>query len=413
MNPPNKREATKQEKMAADILPPELWTLIFLRLPVRTLLFLKCLCKLFFSLIDNPNFARNHFELFNNEFRGENDTRLILIERPIEVGVLRGTQFVTRYGDELIETTKFKMPIDWGYTIEVIGCVDGLLCLHKFKSCEKWLSTEMILWNPSIGKALIITPSPDSLEFELGSWAVLGFGYNPVNDDYQVVAVVQNGGGILVEIYSVRRGLWKMTESENYGLADHHCLGNTVYLDGVIYWIAEYIDYDKQHMISFDLKVDETWGFDLPLIEGEISPEKSRVKVLVVVDRSVVLFSISPNRTLVWVLDPKDNSWTKVSEMDSKQEWFDFLRVRHVSNAILFKDSCELLVSVHGPGVVSYSYKTHKITSHNHGAIYVGIYAECLLWKELLPQSNPNGEAMELMKNSSSQSSKASSYSCI
>jgi len=189
-------------------------------------------------LLSHWSFARRHFDLFNNHFRGENGTRLIVIARPVTKGMLKGAQFVTRYGDQLIETAKFEMPIDWGYTIEVMGCVNGLLLLHKFRSpLQKWESTEMILCNPLIAKALIIPPSPESLQLGRGTRADLGFGYDPWNDDYKVVAAAHSecGGIMSLEFYSVKRGSWKnVNETEALGPDQTLCVSNKLYAEGII-----------------------------------------------------------------------------------------------------------------------------------------------------------------------------------
>ncbi|XP_057448183.1 F-box/kelch-repeat protein At3g23880-like [Lotus japonicus] len=164
-------------------LPFELGVEILCRLPVKSLLQLRCVCKSWKSLISDPKFAKNHLRCSSTDFTRH---RLFL-----SYNTLPGDRFKFLLKDyPLLSVFNAAMPApatELGYPLSNIFnfvmdfCHGIIMVCFNYKRC-------ILLWNPS---TRIFKELPRLRNRPLvGTFITYGFGYDNLADRYKVVAVL-------------------------------------------------------------------------------------------------------------------------------------------------------------------------------------------------------------------------------
>ncbi|XP_058784843.1 F-box protein CPR1-like [Vicia villosa] len=176
--------------LVVESLPMDLVVEILCRLPVKFLLQFRSVCKLWNSLISGHNFAKKHLHLsatrsLNYVFYFDYFSRFILESRPLD------SVFSTMFMDVVTQIDYSLKGFDGGfhnYPCNFVGSCNGILCLARLHH-----DCFVRVWNPSIRKFKELPPLIQS-KFNnglAGGWISHGFGYDHVNDNYKVVAVVK------------------------------------------------------------------------------------------------------------------------------------------------------------------------------------------------------------------------------
>ncbi|KAM7466233.1 hypothetical protein LguiB_013795 [Lonicera macranthoides] len=252
--------ASKKEPitMATPFFPQEIIEAILLKLPAKSLLRFSMVCKLWHSLIFDPNFVALHLNQSNHHhnliLRSKSSTNLIFLDYDFNA-----------------KRRRFPLPAPKG--IKVIGSINGLLCVALGES-------PIVLWNPLLDNCNTL---PDSNFIKGIANNVMGFGYDSSIDDYKIVKVftpymrLQNK----VEIYSLRTNTWKKVELKNMSIIVSFitpCIGTHV--NGSIYWYVTQILEDEDEPIPliayFDLKDEKFRYLELPhdLMDEEIKEDE-------------------------------------------------------------------------------------------------------------------------------------------
>ncbi|XP_047333260.1 F-box protein CPR1-like [Impatiens glandulifera] len=233
----------------ASFFPDEILENVLCRLPVKSLLRLRCVSKPWLSLISSPRFVKLHL---NRSVQTKSNLSLFLINGP---EFFRWNLYSLDH-DLLPPDEVVNHPIDshpfrckW-YTI---GSCDGLICLSKAFDDDS-----VYLWNPSTKKIIKL---PDSLSTKAYYDCCYGFGYDNTNDDYRVVrtGLDRNDKGDIIDyhiqVYSLRSNSWHMPEKF------HHC---PTYQEkfsiacGALHWTSENIEDEKESwIVAFDLGTEK------------------------------------------------------------------------------------------------------------------------------------------------------------
>jgi F-box interacting protein len=288
--------------MPSPIFPEEMIVEILLRLPVRSLLQFRCVCKLWKTLISDPQFAKKHVLISTanpqlvSVFIGI--SKCNLVSYPLKPLLDNPSAHRVEPADfEMIHTT----------SMTIIGSCNGLLCFSDF--------SKFTLWNPSI--KLKSKPSPTIIAFDSFDnkrFLYRGFGYDQVNDRYKVLAVVQNCYNLdetKTLIYTFGEKDW--TTNQNFP-CDPRCdpgrLGVGKFVSGNLNWIVNKNAFSKKVIVSFDIE-KETYG--------EMSlPQDYRDKntVLYVSSNRIYVSFDHSNKThwVVWMMKEYGvvESWTKL-----------------------------------------------------------------------------------------------------
>lgn len=225
-------------------LPMDLIIQILLRLPVKSLVRFKCVCKSWLSLITDPHFAKSHFQL-----AAALTHRLLLA--PASVPETRSIDLDdASLNDDSASTTielKFMLP---SYYFHLSSC-RGFL----FLDCNP----NLFLWNPSTGVHNQIPHPPISSNVDAFLFTYLyGFGYDPSQDDYLVVLASYDPKSAdyltHLEFFSWRANTWKEIEGTHLpymNAGDDPRVGSL--LHDAIHWVAFRHDIDVDLIVAFDL----------------------------------------------------------------------------------------------------------------------------------------------------------------
>ncbi|KAL5065316.1 hypothetical protein RYX36_027053 [Vicia faba] len=189
-------------------LPHELIIQILLRLPVKSLIHFKCVCKLWFSLISHDtHFANLHFQLNS----ATHTSRILFLSNSTHEAL--SIDFEASLHDDTASVS-LNLPEDFrGF--EIRGSCRGFILF-----CS---SLNIYLWNPST----------DAEYF-------YGFGYDDSTDDYFVVSMSPN--------------TWEQVEGPhfpyNFQEDDPKC---GLLYKGAIHWLAFRYDLQTDVILAFDL----------------------------------------------------------------------------------------------------------------------------------------------------------------
>ncbi|QCD79894.1 F-box/kelch-repeat protein At3g23880-like [Vigna unguiculata] len=227
------------------VLPWALIIQILLRLPVKSLVRFKSVCRSWFSLISDPNFAISHFEL-----AAASTERLLLLESIVPEA--RSIDFnAPLHDDSASATLNLNSLQPEFYWDQILGSCRGFVLLDCGQS--------LCLWNPSTGIHKQVCHSPIAWNMDVMFCTFLyGFGYDPSTDDYLVVQasydVNSEAVTTRVEFFSVRANAWK--EIEGIHLSYMNCCDDPrtgSLLNGAIHWLAYSNDASRNVIVVFDL----------------------------------------------------------------------------------------------------------------------------------------------------------------
>jgi F-box interacting protein len=233
-------------------------TEILLRLPLKFLIQLKCVCKPWNSLISDRKFARKHFRMStmnpNLIFKSKNYSP----EFSHKVYPLRSifTNCTTTDGTHIKSPLHSENNRDDG--IHIDASCDGILCLTQGQDIA-------VLWNPSIRKYKILPPLENQCARRDGDGkTIYGFGYDQISDNYKVVSVFMykcysSNDSITtyktqVKVHTLGTNSWRLIDGFPYGGSCNFYYGPGKSVSGTINWLVSIIgSKNLPHILSLDL----------------------------------------------------------------------------------------------------------------------------------------------------------------
>ncbi|XP_049358803.1 F-box protein CPR1-like [Solanum verrucosum] len=258
--------------------PEDLIREILLRLPVKSLLRFKRICKNWYTLIKNPSFIREHLNFSKN-----NPPQLLIYDYGAP-GDFPPITFISDYGIDA--PTHEVNPQSFEGMTNLLGSLDGLFFL------EREINNDVLcaLWNPATREVRDLL-SAVGIKFEsfFNSNQVFGFGLDVLTNDYKVV--YYNCKNKNATVYSCSRDSWRIFKHEN--VCDNRNVeyvdtfyGSTTYLNGSYYWmLRKNINFNftfKFLSFNFGNEVFEviegpphdcairSWTADLMILDGSI-----------------------------------------------------------------------------------------------------------------------------------------------
>ncbi|TKY53953.1 F-box protein CPR30 [Spatholobus suberectus] len=240
-------------------LPIEVTTEILSRLPVKSVVRLRCTCKWWRSLIDT-----SHFILFH---LSKSETTLILRHRShlysLDLKLL---------DDKPAELTHPLMC--YSNSIKVLGSCNGLLCISN-------IADDIALWNPFLRKHRILPADrfhrPESSLFAA---RIYGFGYDAPSNDYKLVSITyfvdlhNRTFDSQVQLYTLKSDAWKNLPSMPYALCCERTMG--VFVGGALHWVVtRKLQPDQPDLVvAFDLTRESFREVPLPeTVNGHFNME--------------------------------------------------------------------------------------------------------------------------------------------
>ncbi|GJZ23154.1 F-box/kelch-repeat protein-like protein [Tanacetum coccineum] len=282
---------------------------IFKRLPHKSVIRFRSLSKSLYSRLASPEFVRMHTlrslkktnshkkVLLRHSF--EKDANIFTLHSPrrLPLNPKRGYMGIT--GVEL--------PYDISGAL-IVGSCNGILCLKKQK--------ELILWNFSVRRKLVVPTHPSIGASEEGPSVLFGFGYDRVTHDYNIVGISYfNDAEVAYDvnsfIYSMKTNSWSMIASPTSSFI--WALSNVcTILNEKLHW--RMLGKHSGFIMTFSLTTRVFGKIQLPYIREHIHPQ------LAIINGSLAVISLSSNQ--IWVRRRKDygnvKSWFIFSELKTE-----------------------------------------------------------------------------------------------
>ncbi|KAL7160945.1 hypothetical protein ACSBR2_041569 [Camellia fascicularis] len=240
----------------SDFFPDEIMVEILQRLPTKSLIQFRSVSKSWNSLITSPNFINSHLNhsLTSNTYKNSYDNLpLVIVRQCISVPPPRTEHYKlcidTEESFDEFKQLEFPLKTCRLNFFFAIGSAKGLFCFFE--------QDRYFLWNPSIRKSMAM-PKP-TIKTSVHRH---GFGFDPRNNDYKVVRIVnfnptKDEPTAHIEVYSLNAGLWKMSSTAINSYPDGITIGCTErfasYLEGAVHFVANMKKSNDPLILSFDL----------------------------------------------------------------------------------------------------------------------------------------------------------------
>ncbi|KAH7863281.1 hypothetical protein Vadar_015654 [Vaccinium darrowii] len=227
----------------SDYLPCEALINILIRLPAKSLLKFRCVCKSWLSLISSPDFTSAHL--------CPTTTKPSLLLRHFSV-TPKCREIYSLSSDDNDDFTTLRdlncpFKTRSGFFHRVVGCCNGVVCLSD--DCFGYTYT-IILWNPAIRRHVTL-PKPNICFDDYGPYMhSLGFGFDPKTSNPKIVRIVyleeaRRGQGYRqyavppkVEVFALSTGLWKTIKGCKIGYHMDEFFWSSVFVNGRVHWTA-------------------------------------------------------------------------------------------------------------------------------------------------------------------------------
>ncbi|KAM7492629.1 hypothetical protein LguiA_035550 [Lonicera macranthoides] len=214
--------------MAANLSDEILFHHVFMRLPIKSLLRCKSVCKAWNRILCDPEFIRMHFN--------RQHLHKLLIRIP-------GNKYYSVDCEEAIssngaDAVKLNFPPDaYSPTPQLLGSYNGLVCIAIDHDSFD-LGKKLLLWNPSTRESNFVPDPNPYIRF----YHLLGFAYDSTLDDYKIVRIIHTRQTCRVDMYSLKNNSWKIVKDvppngcEFKLCSDTHPHGFEA--NGFIYWLV-------------------------------------------------------------------------------------------------------------------------------------------------------------------------------
>ncbi|KAI9126957.1 hypothetical protein K1719_001516 [Acacia pycnantha] len=237
----------KQIAMAGDLpfLPEEIIRNILIRLPVKSLIRLGCVCKRWKNLIiRTPSFISDHLH-----YSSTHQNPSLLLQRRYGIWLLDSKMELHE-----VENVPF---IDSSTTFRIVGSSNGLLCIKVDRYYV--FSPSLLLWNPATREVRQLPPIRKVLPLPLDAQLFFdaGFGFSPIDNDYKIVVIYFDCPltELRVVAYSLSSESWKEVE---FGIENVALFVGSVTVGGAMFWLGfswkdSTIDSFYDVIVSFDI----------------------------------------------------------------------------------------------------------------------------------------------------------------
>ncbi|XP_057505528.1 F-box/kelch-repeat protein At3g23880-like [Actinidia eriantha] len=394
----------------SECLPVEVVIEILKRLPVKSLLQFRCVCKTWRSLITSPNFITMHLNQTLSDPKNRNIRTLLRHYSKDQGKEIYSLHSDNETFDENNEGIEFPFAKQTKFYWRVVGSCNGLLCLSDDLF---YYMDSIILWNPMIRRSLTLPVPCFTLDSYGPSMFALGFGVDPKTKDHKVVrlAYAQGDDGFevppVVEIFSLHLGSWRGIHSAvSYNITEH--FWSQALINGVVHWVAYHLSKKngartfRSLIMSFDLGSEEFGELKLPESLVGASPINMSAAVfggsLTILQYDSQIWASSCS---IWVM----------KEYGIVESWSNQFNIDLGGGVVLgVRGNGELLLSTSSGDLVSYNCGAEACLSigkcGTKDSFYAGSYTESLI---LLTEGNKGlGREASMVSSASSSADEES-----
>ncbi|QHO10145.1 F-box/kelch-repeat protein At3g23880-like [Arachis hypogaea] len=294
-----------KSKSIHDTLPLELIHRILLRVPLRHLVRLKCVSKLWHSLISDPGFAESHVHLS----AAPTHVCLLINDYSKACSVDIDTIFHGYKHATAVKEVSLPFKMKKHYDFEVMCSCRGFVLLHRAPHF-------FVVWNPVTGSSKIVSYS-HIVSRSHRKWCLFprsailyGFGYDASQDDYLVVVASRDKNGQdHFDCLSLRTNSWINLNSalpKPLGVRNWESCG--FFLNGAIHWSSCTLGVKDYSILIFDLKEKSFSTIFMPeQVMCYLKPTR-----LALLGGCLALYSYEYGKTNIWVMKEYKvhSSWT-------------------------------------------------------------------------------------------------------
>ncbi|KAJ9551825.1 LOW QUALITY PROTEIN: hypothetical protein OSB04_015870 [Centaurea solstitialis] len=241
-------------------LPAELTIDILSRLPVKTVIHCKCVCKKWRNLVLDSSFVNLHLS--------RSPTGLLFQQRVSGPGILKWVEIEEKVDDHRLHPMSLDLnmvPVFRNCEISGMGSVDGLICLRQYSRRHD----NTFICNPVTREIMTISNPPYyRKDFEIKAY---GFGVASSTGEYKVVRTFkwetwdddkfQWVNELGAEVYTLGTGQWRRLGRVPYKLYGYDF---GVVLNDHCHWIVSRSEDAPEKICAFDLNKETFQFFPAP-----------------------------------------------------------------------------------------------------------------------------------------------------
>ncbi|XP_059632602.1 F-box/kelch-repeat protein At3g06240-like [Cornus florida] len=319
-------EAKKRNQSCKETIIPYLpygvVTGILSKLPVKSLLRLRCVCKSWLNLVSAPQFITTHLHQSITNLSIEK-LHIIIARCDFHDHRLYKFNLAAEKIDHILEIKSHPK-------LKFIGSSNGLVCFT-------YAGGSLFLYNLSTRVYKEIKPYGDFRYFD--DRYKHGFGYDHSTDDYKVVKEDKDG----FYVYSLRSDSWKKVVQHfpYHGLA----VASGTLLNGALHWLLlDTIWMEPLAIVAFDL-IDEKFR-EIPLPDFSTSAFKSELSRVKLLGGCLCILPLphTGHEFLIMKKYGVKQSWTKVEIKAPYHRFMEPLALFYNDEALLLIDFVELVL---------------------------------------------------------------------
>ncbi|KAL8485716.1 hypothetical protein ACS0TY_027846 [Phlomoides rotata] len=285
-------------------LPSENIVDILSRLPVRTIVQCKCVCKSWFNLLKSGEFVQSHFSKSSDGlavFQSERSSDLYRIYE------FKDELDLEHHELHYNPITTFNLP----YHGQIEGSANGLLFLRDLRRSPNGL----YVCNP-ITREYIELHCPQDFVYSYPQVVTHGFGTSKTTSQYKVVRIFhdcindKNTHQMRIpksecQVYTLGTGSWRRIELGSP--LGYSCRTIGAFLNGNLHWLV--YDFEGSSLVScFDLETEIFSTFNLPKHDT-----RSLLGLFALGDFLCLSDNSSDDEIVVWLMQEYgvEKSWTK------------------------------------------------------------------------------------------------------
>nr|XP_011460760.1 PREDICTED: F-box/kelch-repeat protein At3g23880-like [Fragaria vesca subsp. vesca] len=349
-----------QGSSAIPYLPSEVTTELLARLPVKSLLKFKTVCKSWLSLISSTEFVKKHdlIHRARSYYSSSTNSKRLLISWESQALMCYSPKSRPREIPIDIHIERFdhsgKNHHQRELSFDIIGSCDGLVCLKVGDCCVE----RVFLWNPCTRECVEAKErnGEDVRIFSLHH----GFGYDYNSDDYKVLKVYHKTTTCISMIYTLRTDSWRRIQDYPRGAFPlEKC---ATYVNGALHWLAK-IRQNDPFIIALDL-TSETY-MEVAVPDYGTGSSFEGVGAL----EGCLCVLVDGKETDLWVMKEYGvkESWTKFLTIPTKFPTIPsvlppvYFYLKTLTNLIWFLGNDEIVLDIYTK-MVSYNAKTKSTT---------------------------------------------------
>ncbi|XP_017436686.1 F-box/kelch-repeat protein At3g23880 isoform X2 [Vigna angularis] len=325
------------ESLPLPFLPNELVVEILSRLPVKSLLQFRCVCKSWMSLISDPYFMKKHLHLSTRSTHF-NHHRIILSATTAEFH-LKSCSVSSLFNSPSTVCDDLSYPVKNKFRHDgIVGSCNGLLCFAIKGDC-------VLLWNPSMRASKKSPPLGNN--WRPGCFTAFGLGYDHVTEDYKVVAVFCDPNEIYseckVKVYSMATNSWRKIQDFPHGFSPYQNSGK--FVSGTLNWAANHPvgSTSLWVIVSLDLH-KETYREVLP---PDYEKEDCSTPTLGVLQECLCMnYDYKKTHFVVWMM----------KDYGIRESWFKLVSIPYLPNPEDFSYSGPYYVSENGEVLLMFEF---------------------------------------------------------